>query len=239
MRDLYWSGGYNSRDLGGLPAADGGRTVPRRIVRTATLDRLTEAGWASLVEYGVRTIVDLRDDGEVKTPKVPRPDAVRVVRVPVETIAGRQWYESVRHPEGTPRIFARYLADRPEAVAGVVKAVAAAGAGGVIVHCAGGRDRTGPASLVLLALAGVEPSAVADDYVLSYEQQRAAYAAMGMTGMLEDLDYIDRVLAEAGLTAHRAALDVLEGCDIAKTLSAAGVTAAELDAVRGRLLGEG
>lgn len=235
MRDLYWSGGYNSRDLGGLPTTDGAGTVSGRIVRTATLDRLTEDGWASLLDYGVRTIVDLRDDGEETELVAPRPDAVTVVRVPVETIAGRDWYRTVYQLEGTPRIFGRYLAERPEAVAAVVKAVAAAGPGGVIVHCAGGRDRTGLAGLVLLALADVEPSAIAEDYVLSYERQRAAYAAMGKTRPLKDLDFINRILAEAGVTAERTALDVLEGCDIAKTLAAAGVTAAELDAVRARL----
>lgn len=235
MRDLYWSGGYNSRDLGGLPTVDGGVTVSGRIVRTATLDRLTENGWASLVDYGVRTIVDLRDEGEESKPVAPRPDAVTLVRVPLETIAGREWFRSVHHLEGTPRIYARYLAERPGAVGAVVKAVAAAGPGGVIVHCAGGRDRTGLAGLVLLALAEVEPSAIAEDYVLSYERQRAAYAAMGRTRPLQDLDLINRMLAEAGVTAEQAVQDVLEGCDIRRTLSAAGVTAAELDAVSTRL----
>jgi hypothetical protein len=235
MRDLYWSGGYNSRDLGGLPTTDGGTTVSGRIVRTATLDRLTEDGWASLVDYGVRTIVDLRDEGEETEPVAPRPDAVTVVRVPVETIAGRDWFRTVHHLEGTPRIFARYLTERPEAVGAIVKAVAAAGPGGVIVHCAGGRDRTGLAGLVLLALADVEPSAIAEDYALSVERQRPAYAAMGRTRALQDLDLINRMLAEAGVTAEQATLDVLEGCDIRKTLCAAGVTAAELDAVTTRL----
>ena len=235
MRDLYWSGGYNSRDLGGLPTTDGAATVSGRIVRTATLDRLTEHGWASLVDYGVRTIVDLRDEGEQNEPVAPRPDAVTVVRVPVETIAGREWFRSVHHLEGTPRIFARYLAERPEAVAAVVKAVAAAGPGGVVVHCAGGRDRTGLAGLVLLALADVEPAAIAEDYMHSYTQQRAAYAAMGRTRALQDLDLINRILAEAGVTAQQAVLDVLGGCDIAKRLAEGGVTTAELDAVRARL----
>ena len=141
----------------------------------------------------------------------------------------------MRHLDGTPRIFARYLADRPPAAAAVVKAVAGAEPGGIVVHCSGGRDRTGLASLVLLALAGVEPDAIAEDYVLSYDRQRAAYAALGNDRMLADLDLIDRMLAEAGVTARQAVLAVLEGCDIRRALSAAGVTAVELDAVTARL----
>ena len=237
MRDLYWSGGYNIRDLGVLPTAGGGRTVAGRIVRSATLDRLTDAGWAALVAYGVRTVVDLRNSEESRDLVAARPGSVRVVHVPVDELAGLDWYEGVRMLDGTPRIFERYLGDRPEAVAAIVKAVAAADPGGIVVHCASGRDRTGLSSLVLLALAGVEPAAIAEDYVLSYERQRAAWAALGMSKYLENLDLIDRMLAEAGVTAYDAALSVLSGCDIRKVLTLAGVTTAELDAVRARLRG--
>jgi len=235
MRDLYWSGGYNIRDLGGLPTTDGGRIVERRFVRSANLDRLTEEGWAALLEHGVRTIIDLRDEGESKDLAAPRPETVAVVKVPIDTIAGKEWYKSVWHLDGTPRIFERYLADRPESVAAMVKAVAAAEPGAIVLHCAGGRDRTGLSSLVLLALADTEPDAIAQDYVLTYERQRAAYAALGMTRLLQDLDLIDQILGEAGITAHEAALAVLDGFDMRAVLLQAGVTAAELDAVRARL----
>jgi protein-tyrosine phosphatase len=236
MRDLYWSGGYNVRDLGGLPTTRGGRTVAGRIVRSATLDRLTEAGWAALVAHGVRTVVDLRNDGESEALVAPRPDSVTVVHVPIDDLAGQDWYKSVWSLDGTPRIFERYLADRPAAVAAMVKAVAAAEPGAIVVHCAGGRDRTGLTSLVLLALADVEPDAIADDYVLSYERQRAAWATLGMSALLDNLDLIDQVLAEAGVTAYDAARSVLSRFDMREVLSSAGVTAAELDAVRARLL---
>lgn len=236
MRDLYWSGGYNVRELGGLPTTRGGRTVAGRIVRSATLDRLTEAGWAALVAHGVRTVIDLRNDGESEALVAPRPDSVTVVHVPIDDLAGQDWYKSVWSLDGTPRIFERYLADRPAAVAAMVKAVAAAEPGGVLVHCAGGRDRTGLTSLVLLALADVEPDAIAEDYVLSYERQRAAWATLGLSSLLDNLDLIDQALAEAGVTAYDAARSVLSGFDMREVLTSAGVTAAELDAVRSRLL---
>ena len=81
MRDLHWSGGYNVRDLGGLPTVEGGATVSGRIVRGAMPDRLTERGWAALVGYGVRTVIDLREEGEDPEPLLPRPDTVTPVRV--------------------------------------------------------------------------------------------------------------------------------------------------------------
>lgn len=113
MRDLYWSGGYNIRDFGGLPTTDGGETVVGRIVRSATLDRLTEPGWAALLAHGVRTVIDLRDTGESQDPVAARPDQVARTHVPIDEIAGKEWYNSVLMLDGTPRIFERYLADRP------------------------------------------------------------------------------------------------------------------------------
>jgi hypothetical protein len=235
MRDLYWSGGYNIRDLGGLPTTDGGRTVSGAVVRSATLERLTEEGWAALTGHGVRTIIDLRNPGEGGEQAVARPAEVTLVNVPIDEIAGQDWYKSVQMLDGTPRIFARYLADRPQSAAALVKAVAAAEPGGVLLHCAGGRDRTGLSSMLLLALADVEHEAIADDYVLTYERQRAAYAALGMTRYLGDLDFINRLLAEAGVTAHEAMLTVLRDVDLPELLMSAGVTEAELAAARARL----
>jgi protein-tyrosine phosphatase len=48
-----------------------------------------------------------------------------------------------------------------------VAAVADARPGGVLVHWTIGRDRAGLVSLLLLALAGVAPADIADDYELS------------------------------------------------------------------------
>ena len=46
----------------------------------------------------------------------------------------------------------------------MITALARAPEGGVVFHCQVGRDRTGLTALVLLALVGVEPEAIAQDY---------------------------------------------------------------------------
>jgi hypothetical protein len=63
-RDLEWEGCDNVRDLGGLPTAGGGETVRGRIVRANNLDLLTRDGWQALWDYGVRTVIDLRNQEE-------------------------------------------------------------------------------------------------------------------------------------------------------------------------------
>ncbi|MGL4742765.1 MAG: tyrosine-protein phosphatase [Dermatophilaceae bacterium] len=65
-RWITLEGLVNMRDVGGLPTAAGGRTQPRRLIRSDNLQDLTEADIAHLVdEFGVTDIVDLRTEAEL------------------------------------------------------------------------------------------------------------------------------------------------------------------------------
>ena len=55
-------------------------------------------------------------------------------------------------------------------VAAAVRAVARAPEGGVVIHCVGGKDRTGLLAAFLLHLAGVDDETIAADYALSEER---------------------------------------------------------------------
>ena len=55
-------------------------------------------------------------------------------------------------------------------VAAAVRAVAHAPEGGVVIHCVGGKDRTGLLAAFLLHLAGVADDEIAADYALSEER---------------------------------------------------------------------
>ena len=54
-----------------------------------------------------------------------------------------------------------------------VAAVARAPAGGVLIHCAAGKDRTGLISALLLGAVGVPAATIADDYALTAELLRS------------------------------------------------------------------
>src|SRR3954463_8985823 len=59
-------GTTNMRDLGGLPTADGGRTVPGRILRSDNLQTLSPDDVARLLgEFGLREVIDLRTTAEI------------------------------------------------------------------------------------------------------------------------------------------------------------------------------
>lgn len=226
-RQLDWDGCLNVRDLGGLPTKDGHRTRAGSVVRADNLDRLTDEGWSALYAHGVRTVVDLRNEEEHR-PLLPRPEGVELVRVPLDELAGPDWWARYGTLDGTPLSFRPYLDHCPQAIAAVVTAVGGARPGGVVVHCGAGRDRTGLASLVLLALAGVTTEAIVADYLLSSNNLRPLW---GILGLHDRGAEVNRILDDAGTTAEAALLDVLAGFDPVGYLPEAATAA-----VRARLL---
>jgi protein-tyrosine phosphatase len=186
-RELAWDGCLNVRDLGGHRTADGRETAYGSIVRADSVRQLSEAGWRDLVEYGIRTVVDLRGDHERdEDPPVDLP--VSVLHVPFMEANEAEWREIEAEieaaAEGAPDpatatrdvylIFLEHF--RRNAAAGV-RAVARAPEGGVVVHCMGGKDRTGLLTAFLLHLAGVDEEQVAADYALSEERLRPRHEA--------------------------------------------------------------
>lgn len=234
-RDLDWDGCYNVRDLGGLATADGGRTRRGAVVRSDNLDLLTPAGWAAVAAHGVRTVVDLRDAPDYR-PRYAHPADIGLVRVPVDQLAGDAWGQGWGHVEGTPLTFAAYLEHFPGVAAEVVGAVAAAPPGGVVVHCAAGRDRTGFASFVLLALAGVSAADIAADYMRSGPNHRRAAFALGYP---DQTAQIAEIQARSGKTATDVITETHARFDPGAYLAAAGVGEADLKSLRDRLVENG
>ncbi len=74
-------GAVNVRDVGGLPAADGGETVPGRLLRADNLQELSPADVSRLVrDIGVTTVIDLRSAAELAAEGPTPLDAIASVR---------------------------------------------------------------------------------------------------------------------------------------------------------------
>jgi protein tyrosine/serine phosphatase len=198
-RWLRLEGTANTRDLGGLPTTDGGRTLPRRILRSDNLQTLSPADVRMLVdEVGLAEVVDLRTTAEVlmegRGPLRDVPSVVHRhftllperghhtdvfaveededVELPAEwaeSILPRQVAEHDQHEPPAVRSYLGYLSDRPEAVIDALRALATGGPGAAIVHCAAGKDRTGVVCALTLAVAGVGHDDIVADYALSAE----------------------------------------------------------------------
>ncbi|HYT52537.1 MAG TPA: tyrosine-protein phosphatase [Gaiellaceae bacterium] len=151
-RELAWEGCLNVRDLGGLPTEDGGETRYGRVVRADSVRQLTDAGWQAVADYGLRTVVDLRGDYELRDDP---PDKLpfEVVHVPFMEANEKEWDSIVGEietaaaaapdaVEATRDVYLIFLEHFRRNVAAGVRAVARAPEGGVVVHCVGGKDRT-------------------------------------------------------------------------------------------------
>jgi protein-tyrosine phosphatase len=216
-RDLVWDGCLNVRDLGGHPIEGGGETRFGQVVRADSVRQLSDEGWQAVVDYGVRTIVDLRSDEELEADP-PAELPVDLVHVPFFDEDRDDVREAVEaasaaapdHATATREVYLLFLEHFRQNVAAAVAAVAEAEKGAVVVHCHGGKDRTGLVTAFLLRLAGVPIEDIAADYALSEDRLRtrheqwfadaadeaelerlhriAATPAASMVGVLEELE---------------------------------------------------
>jgi protein-tyrosine phosphatase len=127
------------------------------------------------VDYGVRTIVDLRRHDELeRDPPLDVP--VDVVHVPIDDwyYAELQslWRQEGEHDAGVYATYVRMTELLAPNFARAVETVAEAPPGGVVVHCFAGKDRTGLTCAMLLRTAGVSIEDIADDYTLSADNIR-------------------------------------------------------------------
>jgi protein-tyrosine phosphatase len=197
------------RDLGGLPLADGGETQFGVCVRADTIRGLTPAGWVEVAEDP--------PDG------VP----VEVRRFPVD---GNE-IEEVREWRTMDEAYRGLLGSFGPEFAGAITTVARADEP-VVVHCFGGRDRTGLACGLMLKLAGVPLDAIAADHALS-DANLAPHTErwIAAPGEAEEVERRRRVTNPAGETMA----EVLADVDPRAYLLAGGASEADLDRLVVRL----
>jgi protein-tyrosine phosphatase len=174
VTSLAWEGCLNVRDLGGLPTEDGRRTRLGGVVRADNIRKLTDEGWHALAEHGVERIVDLRFPEELAEDQ-PRDVDIDVVHVSVLGEAFDPDYvkELDAHLMQADDVADHYawsyvdFLERYRDRFGQAFAAVADAEGTVVVHCMGGKDRTGIVSGLLLRLVGVPHDAIGEDYAVT------------------------------------------------------------------------
>jgi hypothetical protein len=243
-RRLRWDGCLNVRDLGGHPTEDGGETRFGRVVRSDSVRNLSDEGWQAVVDYGVRTVLDLRLDLE-REDDPPRELPVDVVHVSLFGEPDENWWNDLDrraaaagHPAAATRLVYTELLERHGAqMAAAVSVVAHAPPGAVLVHCVGGKDRTGLVAAFLLRLAGVAVDDIATDYALSAEYLAPRHEAW-IAGAADEAERERmRRIAATPAESMRAVLTEVEARHgaVAGYLRAMGATEAALDRARARL----
>jgi protein-tyrosine phosphatase len=175
-RTLLWDGCINVRDLGGIPTEDGGFTRTGEIIRSDNVGALSEAGWRALADHGVIRIVDLRWPEELAQDP-PRNVDIEVVHVSVLGPTLGEGLDFLRtldaHVDAVEDVADHYefsyleFLERNRDRFGQALGAVADAPGTVVIHCMGGKDRTGLVAALLLRLAGVGYEEIGGDYALS------------------------------------------------------------------------
>lgn len=169
-RHIRLTGAFNVRDLGGYATATGRTTRWHSFLRADALHELSPDDIDMLLRLGLRTVIDLRSDGEIaRQPSAfAGHDGVNYHHIPL--FGGLAPVDAMMTEKGEFDLSSRYVdaADRCRpAIARVASTIATAGAGMVLFNCTAGKDRTGIVAAMLLSLAGVNSEEIAADYALT------------------------------------------------------------------------
>jgi protein-tyrosine phosphatase len=170
-RQLRLEGAENLRDIGGYASGEGRHTRWRTVFRSDSLHRLSAPGQAWLIQAGLRSVIDLRDNVDAsEVPNVFRNStAVRYRHIPI--------FETPL-PDGVepPSLWVGYMRmvhQRGDRIRCVVEALLEPEATPLVIQCGLGKDRTGLVIALLLAAVGVPDGTIVDDYALSSECLRS------------------------------------------------------------------
>lgn len=235
-RHFDWEGCFNARDLGGLPTRDGRLTKHGIFLRGDTLCDLTDDGRRSLLEDGVRTVVDLRSADEIA--REPNPfaeiDGVRYEHRPFNDPGVTSRISAIEDQMERYRVMMDGSAERIASTLSVIASSPRA----VLFHCFAGRDRTGIIAAILLRLAGVADDEIVRDYALSDERLEKRYEQWSSRWTEADKVRIERSIADAETTIRGTLghLDQKYG-GVEAYLLQNGVAASDIARLRADLIG--
>lgn len=174
FRRIPLAGTFNLREVRDYRTSDG-RTVRRGLLyRSDALHCLDDEGRAALRRLGIRTVLDLREPGE----RHLEPDRLQGVGATV-----------VMHPvlnagAGDPvpdlltelnAIYTWIIAEKGPVLAAAIRELSRPGALPVVVHCTGGKDRTGIVIALLLSALGVNEETVVADFAVTELSLRSGF----------------------------------------------------------------
>ena len=164
---------HNFRDLGGYATADGRTTKWRTLFRADGLYRLTSGDVATLEPLGLRTVIDLRSDGELdqrgRFPVDVHPVVFHHLPIVDATWADIERPEYERDEDFLIWAYQEMLTVGAPRFAKAFEALAEPGALPAVFHCAAGEDRTGLLAALLLGSLGVSHDDIVADYALTVE----------------------------------------------------------------------
>lgn len=171
MTDRYLNldGTINLRELGGYRTHDQRETKRGVLLRSGNLDQVPPASQQALIDYGVNTIIDLRDQWEQVTyPNVfANSEHVTYYNLPLMGDGDDGLRQQMENAPDLSSIYILALEHRKPQVRRIIEQIANKPRGCAIIHCVSGKDRTGQIAALVLGAVGVEEETIIEDYALT------------------------------------------------------------------------
>jgi protein-tyrosine phosphatase len=178
----------NFRDLGGYVSNSGKQTVWRKVFRSQSLARLDDKDISKMKKLGIKTVIDFRDDDEVRKAPSRLPDGVNVIRLPIgvgnndsilnimQLVMSKQLDSSqcIYFMEEMNRRFVTEFAPQYKAFFAILLKEESYP---IVFHCTAGKDRTGFAAAMLLSALGVDWDTIMEDYLLTNQYLKTPTSA--------------------------------------------------------------
>jgi len=162
----------NTRDIGGYQTADGYWQIrSHSLIRSAALSNLNSADIKTLAnDYQVRSIVDFRTPGQIEKAK----DKVipGATNTEISVLGPHAYTDGI---DGDGDFYNQRLNFGYSAVMGYRKflnMLLTNPSGSTLYHCSSGKDRTGIATVLIMAILGVPKQDIVNDFMLSQYTQR-------------------------------------------------------------------
>ena len=169
-RHVILEGCVNFREVAGYEVAGGGRLRSGRLFRSDGLGRLTAGDIGVVRGLGVRTVIDLRTEGEAAEggtfPAAEIPVDLRSFPL-MDVLPTADELPSWGDPGFVARRYLAMVETGGDMLHAAVDVLAGDGATPAVVHCSAGKDRTGVVVAVVLGMVGAPSEAIVADYARS------------------------------------------------------------------------
>ncbi len=170
----------NFRDLGGIPTTDGRVVKWGTFYRSGKLSTLSNRDLDYFKTLGIKTVIDFRDDEEIKKDpnRYPENHIVERIRIPIGDASGnmqRELKKTIKKANPDNFDSELFVADVMRQFVDTfafqykpfLEIVATPRKTPLLFHCTAGKDRTGLGSALILLMLGVDQDLILGDYLMS------------------------------------------------------------------------